>query len=148
VTNKKPQRIATKRAAILAGRPAERLSEQQRALFEQVAVSCPALHWMRNLAMDFREALSSKDRAGLLNWIQMAARSGVGPAVRFASGLKKDLGAAAETPWSNGQSEGQINRLKPSSAKCIAAPDPICYEHASFLTMPCRHELHRKCGRF
>lgn len=42
----------------------------------------------------------------------MAARSGVGPVVRFASGLKKDLGAAAETPWSNGQIEGQINRLK------------------------------------
>jgi transposase len=77
--NKKPQRIAPKHAAILACRPAERFSEQQRALFEQVTVSCPALHRMRNLALDFREALSSKDRDGMLNWIQMAARSGVGP---------------------------------------------------------------------
>lgn len=32
VKNKKPQRIAPRHAAILAGRPAERLSEQQRAL--------------------------------------------------------------------------------------------------------------------
>jgi transposase len=35
--------------------------------------------------------------------------------VRFAFGLQKDMhavNAAVETPWSNGQVEGQINRLK------------------------------------
>jgi transposase len=70
---------------------------------------------MRSLAMDFREAIHSQDRDGMLNWIRTAAHSGVGPVVRFAYGLKKDLGAviaAVETPWSNDQIEGQINRLK------------------------------------
>jgi transposase len=70
---------------------------------------------MRNLAMDFREAMSSKDRDGMLNWMRTAAHSGIGPVVRFAYGLKKDLSAVAaavETPWNNGQTEGQINRLK------------------------------------
>jgi transposase len=58
---------------------------------------------------------ASKDPDGVLHWIRTAARSGIGPLVRFAYGLNKDFGAviaAVETPWSNGQIEGQINRLK------------------------------------
>ncbi|HYL34615.1 MAG TPA: hypothetical protein VEV17_01740 [Bryobacteraceae bacterium] len=42
--------------------------------------------------MDFRDALTSKDRDAMLNWIRTAAHSGIGPLVRFAYGLKKDLG--------------------------------------------------------
>jgi transposase len=65
--------------------------------------------------MDFCQAISSKDCDGMLNWIRTATYSGLEPVVRFAYGLRKDLGAviaAVETPWSNGQIEGQINRLK------------------------------------
>jgi transposase len=113
--SKKLDRIAPKHAAILACRPAERLSEQQRTLFEQVAVNCPSIRSMRFLALDFREAITSNDRDGMLHWIRTAAQSGFGPLVRFAYGLRKDLNAviaAVETSWSNGQTEGQINRLK------------------------------------
>ena len=65
--------------------------------------------------MDFREAISNKDPDGMQHWIRTTAQSGIGPLVRFAYGLKRDLGAviaAVESPWSNGQIEGQINRLK------------------------------------
>jgi len=44
-----------------------------------------------------------------------AERSGIASLARFATGLQKDLSAvlaAVETDWSNGQVEGQINRLK------------------------------------
>jgi transposase len=108
-------RIAPKHAAILACRPAERLSEQPRTLLEQVAINCPSLRSMRFLALDFREAISSNERDGMLHWIRTAAQSGFGPLARFAYGLRKDFNAviaAVETPWSNGQTEGQINRLK------------------------------------
>jgi transposase len=112
---RKLDRIAPRHAAILACRSEEQLSEQQKVLLERLAINCPTIQWMRNLAMDFREALSSKDRSAMLNWIRTAAYSGIGPVVRFAYGLKKDLRAviaAVETRWSNGQVEGQINRLK------------------------------------
>ena len=112
---KKLDRIAPKHAAILACRPTERLSEQQRNLFEQVAVNCPSIRSMRFLALDFREVITSKDRHGMLHWIRTTTQSGIGPLVRFAYGLKKDFKAvisAVETSWSNGQTEGQINRLK------------------------------------
>jgi transposase len=112
---RKLDRIAPKHAAILACRPVERLSEQQRTLFDQVAINCPSIRSMRFLAMDFREAILSKDCDGMVHWIRTAAQSGIGPLVRFAYGLNKDFKAviaAVQTSWSNGQTEGQINRLK------------------------------------
>jgi transposase len=107
--------IAPKHAAILSCRPTERLSEQQRILFEQVAVNCPIIRSMRFLALDFREAIIEKDRDAMLHWIRTAAQSGIGPVVRFAYGLRKDFKAViatVETSWNDGQTEGQINRLK------------------------------------
>lgn len=70
---------------------------------------------MRMLALDFRQALTSKDGQQMRDWIEIAKRSGIGLIVRFAFGLQKDLSAvsaAVENLWSNGQVEGQINRLK------------------------------------
>jgi hypothetical protein len=57
----------------------------------------------------------AKTRPRLLDWIRTATQSGVGPVVRFAFGLKSELKpvlAAVATQWSNGQTEGQVNRLK------------------------------------
>jgi transposase len=112
---RKLDRIAPKHAAILTCRPTERLSEQQRTLFDRVAVNCPSIRSMRFLALDFREAITNKDTDGMLHWIRTTTQSGIGPLVRFAYGLRKDFKAvisAVETSWSNGQTEGQINRLK------------------------------------
>ena len=105
-------RIAPKHAAILACRPTERLSEQQQILFEQVAVNCPIIRSMRFLALDFCEAIPPH---GTPHRIRTATQSGIGPLVRFAYGLRRDFNAvvgAVKTSWSNGQTEGQINRLK------------------------------------
>src|SRR5712691_5009218 len=70
---------------------------------------------MRTLALDFRDALATNDGQQMRCWIHGAKQCGIGSLVRFALGLQKDLSAvlaAVETPWSNGQVEGQINRLK------------------------------------
>ena len=48
-------------------------------------------------------------------WIELTKRCKFGPLVRLAYSLHKDMAAvsaAVETSWSNGQVEGQINRLK------------------------------------
>lgn len=112
---KKPDRVAPKHAAILACKPSERLSDQQKILVERVAANSPTFESLRALALDFRDAIASKDRDGMVHWVRVAGQSGIGPLIRFAYGLRKDFQAvlaAVETPWSNGQTEGQINRLK------------------------------------
>lgn len=111
----RPRRLTPRGVAILTTRAPDQLSEEQAALFDQLSSSCPDLPWMRTLALEFRAVMNSKDSNQLNDWIQTAKLSGIGQIVRFAFGLQKDMAAvsaAVESPWSNGQVEGQINRLK------------------------------------
>lgn len=51
----------------------------------------------------------------LETWIAEAQACGIAPIATFAAGIERDIAsirAAITTPWSNGQTEGQINRLK------------------------------------
>ena len=60
-------------------------------------------------------------------WLVEAGRCGVPTMETFAAGLRKDsdaIRAALTTPWSNGQTEGQVNRLKLVKRQM--------YGHASF----------------
>jgi transposase len=53
--------------------------------------------------------------ADLTTWLAEAGASGVPVIETFATGPRGDSGAidaALTTPWSNGQTEGQVNRLK------------------------------------
>jgi hypothetical protein len=75
----------------------------------------PIIVAMRALAMRFRGVLHSKDAKRLDKWIDDAQRSGIYAMQRFACRLRGDIQAvrnAVAEPWSNGQTEGQINRLK------------------------------------
>ena len=70
---------------------------------------------MRRLAMRFRGVLRSKDIQKLDVWLNDAQQSGIYAIHRFARTLRRDVDAvrnAMTEGWSNGQTEGQINRLK------------------------------------
>jgi len=56
-----------------------------------------------------------RDAAAFLPWLEAAAASAFGAMKRLAASLQSDgaaVRAALEQPWSNGQVEGQVNRLK------------------------------------
>ncbi|MBY0502708.1 MAG: ISL3 family transposase [Bryobacteraceae bacterium] len=108
-------RIAPKHAAILVTKPADQLTSSQQALLDRLAVECPDSVRIRAVSSEFREVLFSGESRRLLQWIDRTKRCEIRPLVRFAWGLTKDLAAvraAADTSWSSGQVEGQINRLK------------------------------------
>ena len=70
---------------------------------------------MRALAMRFRGLLRAADTELLDSWMSDAASSGIHAMRQFAATLRRDLVAVRNAilePWSNGQTEGQINRLK------------------------------------
>jgi transposase len=70
---------------------------------------------MRQLAMRFRGLLRSGSVEKPGAWLHDALQSGVYAIRRFARTLRQDIAAvqnAVVEPWSNGQTEGQINRLK------------------------------------
>lgn len=108
-------RLAPKHAAILATRASDKLNPSQQILLDRLAFACPDSTRIRRMSLDFRAALASEDSQELRHWIERVKRSEIGPIIRFAWGLSKDLSAvtaAIDTEWSSGQVEGQINRLK------------------------------------
>jgi transposase len=110
-----PERIAPKHAAILVARAPDSITKEQQSLLDRLTINCPDLIRLRRIAMAFREALAGDDGVVLRTWIDKVKHCEFGPLVRFGYGLQKDIAAvtaAVETDWSNGQVEGQINRLK------------------------------------
>lgn len=72
----------------------------------------PVLAAARGLVERFHQMVRQSDRGALLGWISEAAGSVLSS---FAKGLAADhaaVVAALTEPWSNGQTEGQITRLK------------------------------------
>jgi transposase len=75
----------------------------------------PSFVEMRRLAMRFRGLLSGSDPSKLDRFLHDARRSGLSSMQQFERTLARDLNAvrnAIAEPWSSGQAEGQINRLK------------------------------------
>ena len=77
---------------------------------------CPILKAASVVAKRFREIVNQKQANALDGWIAETSQAGVATELRrFAKGLKSDFAAvraALTLPWSNGQTEGHVNRLK------------------------------------
>ena len=102
--------------AWLMQRAADDLNEQEQALVDSVRRLCPDLATGADLAVEFSSLIHERHVADLDAWIALAQEPGSVPEmVTFARGLTQDYNAvqaAVALPWSNGQVEGQVNRLK------------------------------------
>ena len=79
-------------------------------LFEK----CPEIKQMEQLVKDFKKLFQCKQDGLLKAWIEEAGKSECG-LKNFAKNLSKDFEAVNNsviTPFSNGQVEGQVNRIK------------------------------------
>ena len=75
----------------------------------------PTIAAGRELALRLLGLVRNRDLEGFDRWLPQARACAVPDLQRFAAGLEADLSAvraAFSTPWSSGQVEGQINRLK------------------------------------
>jgi hypothetical protein len=100
-------------AAALCVKPRGLLTTSQAAKVDALKAASPDFAAMRALAMRFRGILRGKDIRSFAAWLQDADRCGVYGMRRFVRTLRQDLDAvrnAITEPWSNGQTEGQINR--------------------------------------
>jgi transposase len=102
-------------AASLCIKPRGLLTPGQAAKVDALKSASPDFTAMRGLAMRFRGILRSKDIRELDAWLNDAQQSGIYAMQRFGRTLRRDIDAvrnALVECWSNGQTEGQINRLK------------------------------------
>ena len=101
-------------AALLLRRP-ERRTHEQRAYLQHLCAADPTIATAAELAADFLAMLRRREGERLPAWLDRAAKCGVPDLTRFAAKLGEDLPAVQAgltLRWSNGQTEGQVTRLK------------------------------------
>jgi transposase len=102
-------------AAVLCMKPAPTLTTRQAAKVAVLKSISPDFVTMRSFAMRFRGIMRSGDVGKLNIWMDEVRHCGIYGMQRFARSLQQDIHAvrnAITEPWSNGQLEGQISRLK------------------------------------
>jgi transposase len=95
--------------------PDERLEEQDCQLRDKLCEICQEIETSRHLAQSFCELVRERAAEKLDVWLERAKGAGIAAFKNFAIGLQRDydvVKAALTYEWSNGQVEGQVNRLK------------------------------------
>lgn len=93
----------------------EKLTAEEHLFVEEMTNNQPVLKTAQALAREFQRLLKVRGEEKLNEWFEKVAHSGVVEFKNFATGLRRDeraVRAAMKTEWSNGQTEGQVNRLK------------------------------------
>lgn len=115
VENTKTPVIAPIVAAMLCIKPRGLLTQQQEVPLDKLKAEHIEFATMRRLAMPFRGIMRRGNDESLDAWLHDALGSGIHGMRQFAITLRRDIAAVRNAicePWSNGQTEGQINRLK------------------------------------
>jgi len=98
---------------LLKGR--QSLSEEEKLVQSAILEASPVIQQGLELAKLFREAFSSRSEKRLETWLEKATQSQLPEFENFVLVLRRDeaaVRAAISSTWSNGQTEGQVNRLK------------------------------------
>jgi transposase len=96
-------------------RRAEEMTEEHKAVIAQIQAVDEVLRSACELAQSFGVMVRERRAAELQGWLDQADTSGIAAFRTFVAGLRRDeaaVQAALELPWSQGQVEGQIHRLK------------------------------------
>ena len=107
--------MTVRQAVWLILRPPTEQSETETEAISLLKQQDPNLKTAIELAMDFADLVRRKQPNKLEEWLQKAEQSKIRAITGFATKLKDDLDAVKNgvtLSWSNGQVEGQVNRLK------------------------------------
>jgi transposase len=99
---------------LLVSRP-EKRSQLGQLYLEQLCQVETEMAQLYELTLSFLTLVRERRGEDLDAWRTQVAASEIAPIVRFSEGLQDDLAAikaGLTLPWSNGVTEGQINRLK------------------------------------
>jgi len=111
----RPRRFSPRQTRWLLLRPVEELDADERAYRHALCEQSTTIAQAHTLVADFGRIVRTRAQADLDPWLQLAAHSQLPELVSFANGIRRDyeaVAAALTSPHSQGQTEGQVNRLK------------------------------------
>lgn len=103
------------RAAWLLMKPEAELDTKEKATLQQIFLADEQVVEAHKFAHAFQEIIRLHQPERLKPWLKNTIASGIEAFVTFGRGILQDLDAvtnAIKLHWSNGQTEGQVNRLK------------------------------------
>ncbi len=111
----RPARRTPRQVAWLLTREESELEDADAAYRTALCERCPEMALAAELVRGFATLVREQQQAALDAWLEQAESSGLRELRRFALGLRQDYAAvraALEEPWSQGPTEGHIQRLK------------------------------------
>jgi transposase len=110
-----PPRLTPRAVGWLLVRAECDYTPQEATFVGEILRRSPTLVTMRDAVRRFFTLLRQRQADGLSLWLQEADSSGIAELMAFAQGVCRDLAAiqaAFTSPWSQGQTEGHVTRLK------------------------------------
>jgi transposase len=110
----KKRRLSSRGAAFLMILPPSNLTKVQQRQVEQMTLN-EDLRTVYLLSQEFVTLLKERQGEALDSWLKRAKACHVTELTSFVNGIRRDYAAvraACSLPWSNGTTEGQVNRLK------------------------------------
>jgi transposase len=107
--------LVSPRAAVLKLLHTDQLKKEEKPIIEQILKSSPEIEKAVELGREFESLLMGRTETKLEEWLNKAKASLIREIKSFAYGLERDksaVQAAVKYEWSQGQVEGQVNRLK------------------------------------
>ncbi|MEJ7872224.1 MAG: ISL3 family transposase [Rubrobacteraceae bacterium] len=105
----------TARLLMLETRDPDAVRPEEGQWLGELRLRCPELAAVQDLAGRFARIMREGEEGELGSWLEEAESSSLSEIRTFARGVRQDeaaIGAAVILPYSNGQVEGQVNRLK------------------------------------
>lgn len=106
---------SAKRASWLIVKKPPDLDDEEKEALNRMAQSDPQVALGVDLAQQFMVMVRQREQDKLDGWMETVKNSAIPALISFANGLRSDFTAvrnALRYVWSNGQTEGQVNRLK------------------------------------
>lgn len=107
--------LKSRQAAWILCRPIASLKLEERSWLDQMQAVFPLVEVGHSLAQRYITMMKARQAEPLTDWLQAAEASGLRELRNFALSLRGDEQAvrqALTSPWSNGPTEGHVNRLK------------------------------------
>ncbi len=111
----RPQGPTARQVALLCLLRTEQIDAEETTYLQQLRAKHDQIETACQLSQEFAHLLRERQGAQLDTWIERVTASGIAELQRFAAGLVADeaaVRAGLTMVWSNGQTEGQVNRLK------------------------------------
>ncbi len=100
---------------LLFGKQEKPLEQWEQIFLQHLCREVPEIETSQKLVGEFHQMMKNRQSEGFKRWLAKARASGIGELVWFANGVEQDrapVEKAFESEWSQGQTEGQVNRLK------------------------------------